>query len=115
MQSGDTADMTRAQALLANLAANQTHIGPAGAGQTTKLINQVLHSLGFLAVTEATALAEAAGVGAILVTSITTIDPSPAIIGAIAAALLCTLKQNPDTGPFCHRIAPQLLLRESSV
>ncbi len=37
-------------------------MGPAGAGQTTKLINQVLCGLGFLAVAEAVALAEAAGV-----------------------------------------------------
>jgi 2-hydroxy-3-oxopropionate reductase len=37
-------------------------MGGPGAGQTTKLINQVLCGLGFLAVAEATALAEAAGV-----------------------------------------------------
>lgn len=64
MQGGDEADVTRAQTLLSNVAANQTHMGPAGAGQTTKLINQVLCGLGFLAVAEATALAEAAGVDA---------------------------------------------------
>jgi 2-hydroxy-3-oxopropionate reductase len=64
MQGGDPADVSRAQAVLARVAANQTHMGPAGAGQTTKLINQVLCGLGFLAVAEATALAEAAGVDA---------------------------------------------------
>jgi len=64
MQGGDAADVARAQALLSDVAANQTHMGPAGAGQTTKLINQVLCGLGFLAVAEATALAEAAGVDA---------------------------------------------------
>jgi 2-hydroxy-3-oxopropionate reductase len=64
MQGGNAEDVARAQALLANVAANQTHMGPAGAGQTTKLINQVLCGLGFLAVAEATALAEAAGVDA---------------------------------------------------
>jgi 2-hydroxy-3-oxopropionate reductase len=64
MQGGAANDVTRAQALLAHVAANQTHMGPAGAGQTTKLINQVLCGLGFLAVAEATALAEAAGVDA---------------------------------------------------
>jgi 2-hydroxy-3-oxopropionate reductase len=64
MQGGAADDVARAQALLAQVAANQTHMGPAGAGQTTKLINQVLCGLGFLAVAEATALAEAAGVDA---------------------------------------------------
>jgi len=54
-------------------------------------------------------------VGAISVPSITTVDPSPAQIGAIAAELLCKLEQSPDTAPVCHRIVPQLLLRESSV
>ena len=62
MQGGDPADVAQAQSLLANLASNQTHMGAAGAGQTTKLINQVLCGLNFLAVAEATALAEAAGV-----------------------------------------------------
>ncbi|MBE0414638.1 NAD(P)-dependent oxidoreductase [Yoonia sp.] len=64
MQGGPAADVARAQAVLANVAANQTHMGPVGAGQTTKLINQVLCGLGFMAVAEATALAEAAGVDA---------------------------------------------------
>jgi 2-hydroxy-3-oxopropionate reductase len=62
MQGGTEADVTEAQQLLANIAANQTHMGGPGAGQTTKMINQVLCGLGFLAVAEATALAEAAGV-----------------------------------------------------
>jgi 2-hydroxy-3-oxopropionate reductase len=62
MQGGAEADVAEAQAVLASVASNQTHMGPAGAGQTTKLINQVLCGLGFLAVAEATALAEAAGV-----------------------------------------------------
>ena len=50
-----------AQAILSQVASNQTRMGGPGAGQTTKLINQVLCGLGFLAVAEATALAEAAG------------------------------------------------------
>jgi 2-hydroxy-3-oxopropionate reductase len=62
MQGGAAEDVAAAQAILAKVASNQTHMGPAGAGQTTKLINQVLCGLGFLAVAEATALAEAAGV-----------------------------------------------------
>lgn len=64
MQGGNEADVIKAQSVLANVASNQTHMGPAGAGQTTKLINQVLCGLGFVAVAEATALAEAAGVDA---------------------------------------------------
>lgn len=64
MQGGRDADVARAQSVLARVASNQTHMGPAGAGQTTKLINQVLCGLGFLAVAEATALAEASGVDA---------------------------------------------------
>ncbi|ALV27753.1 MAG: 2-hydroxy-3-oxopropionate reductase [Polymorphum sp.] len=62
MQGGAEADVKEAQQVLSSVASNQTHMGPAGAGQTTKLINQVLCGLGFLAVAEATALAEAAGV-----------------------------------------------------
>lgn len=54
-------------------------------------------------------------VGAISVPSITTIDPSPAKIGAIAAELLCKLEDSPDTKLVSHRILPQLLLRESSI
>jgi 2-hydroxy-3-oxopropionate reductase len=64
MQGGAEADVAEAQAILASVAANQTRMGGPGAGQTTKLINQVLCGLGFLAVAEATALAEAAGVDA---------------------------------------------------
>lgn len=64
MQGGEAAAVARAQEVLCHVAANQTHMGPAGAGQTTKLINQVLCGLNFLAVAEATALAEAAGVDA---------------------------------------------------
>jgi 2-hydroxy-3-oxopropionate reductase len=64
MQGGAEADVVEAQVILAGVASNQTRMGGPGAGQTTKLINQVLCGLGFLAVAEATALAEAAGVDA---------------------------------------------------
>ena len=67
MQGGAEADVAEAQAVLAKVASNQTRMGGAGAGQTTKLINQVLCGLGFLAVAEATALAEAAGVDAAMI------------------------------------------------
>ncbi len=64
MQGGAEADVAAAQAILAPVASTQTRMGGPGAGQTTKLINQVLCGLNFLAVAEATALAEAAGVDA---------------------------------------------------
>jgi 2-hydroxy-3-oxopropionate reductase len=64
MQGGEAGDVSEAQDVLKRVASNQTRMGDVGAGQTTKLINQVLCGLNFLAVAEATALAEAAGVDA---------------------------------------------------
>ncbi|MEM8729260.1 MAG: NAD(P)-dependent oxidoreductase [Pseudomonadota bacterium] len=64
MAGGATADVERAHQVLKYVASNYTHMGPSGAGQTTKLINQVLCGLGFLAVAEATQLALDAGVDA---------------------------------------------------
>jgi 2-hydroxy-3-oxopropionate reductase len=64
MAGGEAADVERAHVALKHVASNYTHMGPAGAGQTTKLINQVLCGLGFLAVAEATQLALDAGVDA---------------------------------------------------
>lgn len=67
MQGGAEADVAEAQRVLSRVASNQTRMGGPGAGQTTKLINQVLCGLNFLAVAEATALAEAAGVDAAMI------------------------------------------------
>ncbi|CCD90597.1 tartronate semialdehyde reductase (TSAR) (2-hydroxy-3-oxopropionate reductase) [Bradyrhizobium sp. ORS 375] len=64
MAGGEAADVAEARAVLAAVASNYTHMGPSGAGQVTKLINQVLCGLNFMAVAEATALAQAAGVDA---------------------------------------------------
>ena len=64
MAGGEAADFEAARAVMSGLCANFTHMGPAGAGQTTKLINQVLCGLGFMAVAEATRLALDAGVDA---------------------------------------------------
>ncbi|MGR3515054.1 MAG: NAD(P)-dependent oxidoreductase [Paracoccaceae bacterium] len=64
MAGGEAADVERAHVALKHVASNYTHMGPSGAGQTTKLINQVLCGLGFLAVAEATQLALDAGVDA---------------------------------------------------
>ena len=57
MLGGSAAAVERARAVLTELATNITHMGPSGAGQTTKLINQVLCACNFLAVAEATRLA----------------------------------------------------------
>ena len=62
MAGGEAAHVERAYEVLKHLAANYTHMGPSGAGQTTKLINQVLCGLGFVAIAEATQLAIDAGV-----------------------------------------------------
>jgi len=62
---GGVADhVERAREVLSDVAANMTHMGGPGTGQTTKMINQVLCGLGFLAVAEATQLALDAGVDA---------------------------------------------------
>ena len=62
MVGGEQADVARAQSLFAHLARRWTHFGRAGAGQTVKLVNQILCACNFLAVAEATRFAEAAGV-----------------------------------------------------
>lgn len=64
MAGGADQDVADAYEVLKHVASNYTHMGPSGAGQTTKLINQVLCGLNFLAVAEATQLALDAGVDA---------------------------------------------------
>jgi 2-hydroxy-3-oxopropionate reductase len=64
MAGGDPNDVADAHKVLQHVSSNYTHMGPVGAGQTTKLINQVLCGLNFLAVAEATQLAIDAGVDA---------------------------------------------------
>lgn len=64
MAGGEADAVARAHQVLRHVASNYTHMGPSGTGQTTKLINQVLCGLGFLAVAEATQLALDAGVDA---------------------------------------------------
>ena len=64
MAGGDDADFERARAVMRRLTANYTLMGPIGAGQATKLVNQVLCAIQFQAVAEAIALAERAGVNA---------------------------------------------------
>ena len=64
MLGGADEDVARAKIALGHVAKNMTHMGGPGAGQTTKMINQVLGGLGFLAVAEATQLALDGGVDA---------------------------------------------------
>ena len=64
MAGGSQADFERARAVMGSLTANYTLMGGVGAGQTTKLVNQVLCAIGFQAVAEAIALAERGGVAA---------------------------------------------------
>ena len=64
MIGGGDADVARAQPLLAALSTNFTHLGASGAGQTVKLINQILCAGNFLAVAEAVRFAEHHGVDA---------------------------------------------------
>jgi len=62
MAGGRDADFERARAVMQDLAANYTLMGGSGAGQTTKLVNQLFCALAFQAVAEAVKLAEAGGV-----------------------------------------------------
>lgn len=64
MVGGDSGDFEQSKKLMKHLCSNYTLMGPSGAGQTTKLINQVLCALNFVAVAEATQLALDAGVDA---------------------------------------------------
>ena len=64
MVGGDPTDFEESKVVMNHLCSNYTLMGPSGAGQTTKLINQVLCALNFVAVAEATKLAQDAGVDA---------------------------------------------------
>ncbi len=64
MAGGDAADFERARTVMQHLAANYTLMGPNGAGQAVKLINQLFCAVQFQAVAEAVKLAEAGGVDA---------------------------------------------------
>jgi 3-hydroxyisobutyrate dehydrogenase len=65
MMGGAATDVTRAEAVLSDLSTNLTHIGPLGAGQTTKIINQAIVGVGYVLMGEVLALAEAAGIDAV--------------------------------------------------
>ncbi|WP_270937232.1 NAD(P)-dependent oxidoreductase [Falsiroseomonas oryzae] len=64
MAGGTEQDVATAMPVLRDLAGNVTRMGPVGAGQTTKVINQAIVGTGFVLMAEALALAEAAGIDA---------------------------------------------------
>jgi 3-hydroxyisobutyrate dehydrogenase-like beta-hydroxyacid dehydrogenase len=63
MAGGADADIASARPVLADLG-TCSHMGPVGAGQTTKMVNQVLVLNNYCVLAEALALAEAGGVDA---------------------------------------------------
>lgn len=67
MAGGAPEDFERARIVMQHLATNYTLMGPSGAGQTVKLINQLFCGVLFQAVAEAVKLAEAGGVDASLI------------------------------------------------
>lgn len=64
MAGGEAADIEAVQPLMADLAANFTHMGPNGAGQMAKVINQAIVGTNYVVMAEALALAEASGIDA---------------------------------------------------
>jgi 2-hydroxy-3-oxopropionate reductase len=62
MAGGTAENFERARVVMKDLSANYTLMGNSGAGQTTKLINQLFCAIAFQAVAEAVKLAEAGGV-----------------------------------------------------
>jgi len=61
MVGGDAADVARARPYMESYGSSITHVGPIGAGQMVKQVNQVLVVVNGLAVSEALLLAKAGG------------------------------------------------------
>lgn len=57
---GEPSHVEKATAILSSLSNRMTHLGPAGSGQTVKVINQVLVGIGLFALSESASLAGAA-------------------------------------------------------
>lgn len=64
MAGGDAAIIDRIRPVLAPLSQRVTHMGPSGAGQVTKICNQLIVAANAVLIAEAVALAEKAGVDA---------------------------------------------------
>ena len=64
MAGGEAEDIERLAPIMSALASTFTHMGPSGAGQVTKMVNQILVLNNYCVLAEALALAEAGGVDA---------------------------------------------------
>jgi 3-hydroxyisobutyrate dehydrogenase-like beta-hydroxyacid dehydrogenase len=64
MAGGEPEDVERIRPLMADLAGHFTHLGPVGAGQVAKMINQIIVLTNFCVLAEALKLAENAGIDA---------------------------------------------------
>lgn len=64
MAGGSEADFARAKPIIEQMSGNLTLMGPVGAGQTTKILNQAIVGTGYVVMAEALMLAEAAGIDA---------------------------------------------------
>jgi 3-hydroxyisobutyrate dehydrogenase len=64
MAGGDAGHLSAVAAVISDLAANFTHMGPRGAGQAAKVINQAIVGTTYVLLAEALMLAEAAGIDA---------------------------------------------------
>jgi 3-hydroxyisobutyrate dehydrogenase len=64
MAGGDATDIEYVRPVVMNLCARFTHMGPTGAGQATKLCNQIISGCTITIVAEAVAFAEKSGVDA---------------------------------------------------
>ena len=64
MCGGEAADIARIQPILAPLSQRATHMGPIGAGQVTKVCNQMIVGCNLMVLAEMMALAKACGVAA---------------------------------------------------
>jgi 3-hydroxyisobutyrate dehydrogenase-like beta-hydroxyacid dehydrogenase len=62
MAGGEPASIRQIEPVMANLASRFTHMGPVGAGQVTKMINQVLVLTNYCVIAEAIRLGEKCGV-----------------------------------------------------
>ncbi len=66
MAGGEKADFERVAPIVAHLSVRFTYMGPSGAGQVTKLCNQIISGGTFVLVAEAVALAQRCGIDATL-------------------------------------------------
>lgn len=91
MAGGEAAIVDRVRPVLAPLSQRVTHMGPNGAGQVTKICNQLIVAANAILIAEAVALAEKAGVDATQL--------APALAGGFA-----------DSKPF-QLLAPRMSTR----